>query len=317
MKHFISIRDIGKKEILNILEESEKMEKIIINKTNSNVLNGVILSTLFYEPSTRTRLSFETAMKRLGGKVIGFTDITNTSITKGETLIDTIRVINGYSDIIVIRHPNDGASRLASEYSNIPVINAGDGSNQHPTQTMLDLYTIKREIGRIDNIKIAFVGDLKYGRTVHSLCHALSFFENIEFKFIAPKELDIPNEIIEDIDYKNKKYNNNLKYTKEEDINLDGFDIVYMTRIQKERFPDIIEYEKVKGTYKLTKEHLHNNIIVMHPLPRVDEINSEIDNLPQAKYFKQSFYGVPVRMAILKILYEMNNKNNNNKDTKN
>lgn len=298
MKHLISMRDIGKEDILRILDESEKMEDIL-NKSESKEiqsLNGKILATLFYEPSTRTRLSFETAMKRLGGNVIGFTDIKNTSVTKGESLIDTIRVISGYSDIIVIRHPSEGAARLASEYSQVPVINAGDGSNQHPTQTLLDLYTIKREIGKIDGIKIAFIGDLKYGRTVHSLCYALSLFDDVEIHLISPEELRIPREIIEDLDGKVNIYES-------DNIYLDGVDVAYMTRIQKERFPDLNEYQKVKGTYKLTKEHVvDKDLIIMHPLPRVDEIDVEVDKLPQAKYFKQSFYGIPVRMAILKIL---------------
>jgi aspartate carbamoyltransferase catalytic subunit len=297
MKHLISIRDIGKEEILNILNESEKMENLLKSKKPINILEGKILATLFYEPSTRTRLSFETAMKRLGGNVIGFTDVKNTSVAKGESLMDTIRVISGYTDIIVIRHPSEGASRLASEYSNVPVINAGDGSNQHPTQTLLDLYTIKREIGKIDGIKIAFIGDLKYGRTVHSLCYALSLFDDVEMVFISPDELKIPKEIIDDLKKKN------VKFSESSSIDLEDVDVAYMTRIQKERFPDLNEYQKIKGVYKLTKEHIFDkNLIVMHPLPRVDEIDWEVDNLPQSKYFKQSFYGVPVRMAILKML---------------
>jgi aspartate carbamoyltransferase catalytic subunit len=292
------MRDIGKEDILKILNESEKMENLLNRSEIKEMqsLNGKILATLFYEPSTRTRLSFETAMKRLGGNVIGFTDIKNTSVTKGESLIDTVRVVSGYSDIIVIRHPSEGAARLASEYSQVPVINAGDGSNQHPTQTLLDLYTIKREIGKIDGIKIAFIGDLKYGRTVHSLCYALSLFDDVEIHLISPEELRIPREIIEDLDGKVNIYES-------DDINLDGVDVAYMTRIQKERFPDLNEYQKVKGTYKLTKEHVADkDLIIMHPLPRVDEIDVEVDKLPQARYFKQSFYGIPVRMAILKIL---------------
>lgn len=298
MKHLISMRDIGKEDILKILNESEKMENLLNRSEIKEMqsLNGKILATLFYEPSTRTRLSFETAMKRLGGNVIGFTDIKNTSVTKGESLIDTVRVVSGYSDIIVIRHPSEGAARLASEYSQVPVINAGDGSNQHPTQTLLDLYTIKREIGKIDGIKIAFIGDLKYGRTVHSLCYALSLFDDVEIHLISPEELRIPREIIEDLDGKVNIYES-------DDINLDGVDVAYMTRIQKERFLDLNEYQKVKGTYKLTKEHVADkDLIIMHPLPRVDEIDVEVDKLPQARYFKQSFYGIPVRMAILKIL---------------
>jgi len=300
MKHLISIRDIGKDEILNILNESEKMENLLKSKKPINILEGKILATLFYEPSTRTRLSFETAMKRLGGNVIGFTDIKNTSVAKGESLMDTIRVISGYTDIIVIRHPSEGASRLASEYSDVPVINAGDGSNQHPTQTLLDLYTIKREIGKIDGIKIAFIGDLKYGRTVHSLCYALSLFDGVEIVFISPDELKIPKEIMDDLKKKN------IKFSESSSIDLEDVDVAYMTRIQKERFPDLNEYQKVKGVYKLTKEHIvDKNLIVMHPLPRVDEIDWEVDNLPQSKYFKQSFYGVPVRMAILKMLLNL------------
>lgn len=297
LNHLISIKDIGKKEVLKILEESEKMENLLRSKKTVKIMDGKILATLFYEPSTRTRLSFETAMKRLGGAVIGFTDIKNTSVMKGETLGDTIRVISDYADIIAIRHPYEGSARLASEYATVPIINAGDGSNQHPTQTLLDLYTIKREMGKINGIKIAFIGDLKYGRTVHSLCHALSLFDNIKITFISPEELRIPKEIISDLE------KNNTEFCEKRNIDLEGIDVVYMTRIQKERFPDLNEYQKVKGTYKLTLKHVENkNLIIMHPLPRVDEIDPRVDNLPQAKYFQQSFYGVPVRMAILKIL---------------
>jgi aspartate carbamoyltransferase catalytic subunit len=298
MRHLISMRDIDKENILRILNEAEKMEEILNSKKPSKILEGKILATIFYEPSTRTRLSFETAMKRLGGEVIGFGDIENTSVAKGESLIDTIRVVSNYCDIIVLRHPAEGSARLASEYSSVPVINAGDGSNQHPTQTLLDLYTIKREIGRIDNIKVAFVGDLKYGRTVHSLSYALALFEDVELRFISPKELRMPKEIIEDLKGKVKIYESD----KIDDLDVD---VVYVTRIQKERFPDLNEYQKVKGSYRIKKEHVENkNLIVMHPLPRVDEIDYEVDKLPQAKYFKQSFYGIPVRMAILKILIE-------------
>lgn len=298
MRHLISMRDIGREEILNILDESERMEAILNEKGHCDFLNGRILATLFYEPSTRTRLSFETAMKRLGGNVIGFTDISNTSVTKGESLADTIKVISGYSDLIAIRHPSEGAARLSSENSKVPVINAGDGSNQHPTQTLLDLYTIKREVGHIENLKIAFIGDLKYGRTVHSLCQALSLFKGVEIKLISPDELKMPREVIEDIAGK-------IKLSEMADVDIDDVDVVYMTRIQKERFVDVNEYYKVKGIYRLSKEHIgEKNVVIMHPLPRVDEIDSEVDNIPQARYFKQSFYGVPVRMAILKLLFE-------------
>ncbi len=295
------MRDIGKKEILEILDEAEKMEELLKKKTPLKLLEGKILATVFYEPSTRTRLSFETSMKRLGGEVITMTDLKSSSVAKGESLIDTIRVISGYADIIVLRHPNEGAARLASEYSEVPIINAGDGSNQHPTQTLLDLYTIRREIGKIDGIKIAFVGDLKYGRTVHSLVYALSLFKNVEMYFISPKELKMPKDIIEDLKFKNIKF-----YELENIENIgDDIDVLYVTRIQKERFPDPNEYEKVKGSYRITKEFVEGKkFIIMHPLPRVDEIDYEVDNLSQAKYFKQSFYGIPVRMAILKKLIE-------------
>ncbi len=295
------MRDIGKKEILEILDEAEKMEELLKKKTPLKLLEGKILATVFYEPSTRTRLSFETSMKRLGGEVITMTDLKSSSVAKGESLIDTIRVISGYADIIVLRHPNEGAARLASEYSEVPIINAGDGSNQHPTQTLLDLYTIRREIGKIDGIKIAFVGDLKYGRTVHSLVYALSLFKNVEMYFISPKELKMPKDIIEDLKFKNIKF---CELENIENIG-DDIDVLYVTRIQKERFPDPNEYEKVKGSYRITKEFVEGKkFIIMHPLPRVDEIDYEVDNLPQAKYFKQSFYGIPVRMAILKKLIE-------------
>ncbi|ACX73300.1 aspartate carbamoyltransferase [Methanocaldococcus vulcanius M7] len=307
MRHLISMRDIGKEEILEILEEAREMENLLNTKKPLKLLEGKILATIFYEPSTRTRLSFETAMKRLGGEVITMTDLKSSSVAKGESLIDTIRVISGYADIIVLRHPNEGASRLASEYSQVPIINAGDGSNQHPTQTLLDLYTILREIGKIDGIKIAFVGDLKYGRTVHSLVYALSLFDNVEMYFVSPKELRMPKDIIDDLKSKN------ITFYEIEDLKDigDDVDVLYITRIQKERFPDPNEYEKVKGCYKIKKDYvIGKKFIIMHPLPRVDEIDYDVDNLPQAKYFKQSFYGIPVRMAILKKLIDENQHDN-------
>ena len=305
MRHLISMKDIGKDEILEILEEAKRMEELLNTKRPLKLLEGKILATVFYEPSTRTRLSFETAMKRLGGDVITMTDLKSSSVAKGESLIDTIRVISGYADIVVLRHPNEGAARLASEYSQVPIINAGDGSNQHPTQTLLDLYTIMREIGKIDGIKIAFVGDLKYGRTVHSLVYALSLFDDVEMYFVSPKELKMPRDIIEDLKSKNIKF-----YEKESLDDLDeDVDVLYVTRIQKERFPDPNEYEKVKGSYRIKREYVEGKkFIIMHPLPRVDEIDYDVDDLPQAKYFRQSFYGIPVRMAILKKLIEDNEK---------
>ncbi|ENN95884.1 aspartate carbamoyltransferase catalytic subunit [Methanocaldococcus villosus KIN24-T80] len=302
MKHLISMRDIGKDEIISILKESEKMEKLLNKKKPLKILEGKILATVFFEPSTRTRLSFETAMKRLGGDVITMTDVKTASTAKGESLIDTIRVLSGYSDIIVLRHPNEGAARLASEYSSVPIINAGDGSNQHPTQTLLDLYTINREIGKIDNIKIAFVGDLKYSRTVHSLVYALTLFDGVKLYFISPKDLEMPKDITEDLKAKGIEFykSNCIQDLKNLDVN-----VLYVTRIQKERFPDPNEYERVKGSYRITKDLVEDkNFIIMHPLPRVDEIDYTVDMLEQAKYFKQSFYGIPVRMAILKKLLE-------------
>ncbi|ADG12930.1 aspartate carbamoyltransferase [Methanocaldococcus infernus ME] len=292
MKHLISMRDIEREEIEEILEEANRMENLLNNKKPLKLLEGKILATIFYEPSTRTRLSFETAMKRLGGEVITM-DAKASSVAKGESLIDTVRVISGYSDIIVLRHPREGAARLAAKYSSVPIINAGDGANQHPTQTLLDLYTIKRELGKIDNIRIAFIGDLKYGRTVHSLVYALSLFNNIEFFFISPENLKIPEEIKEYLRRRGLRFKETKEFIDEE------IDVLYVTRLQKERFtPE--EYEKVKGSYKITKEFVEGkNFIIMHPLPRVDEIDYEVDNLPNAKYFKQSYYGIPVRMAIL------------------
>ncbi|WP_456472455.1 aspartate carbamoyltransferase [Methanocaldococcus sp.] len=291
MKHLISMRDIDRGQIEEILKEAERMEHLLNKGKPLKLLEGKILATIFYEPSTRTRLSFETAMKRLGGDVITM-DSKSSSTMKGESLIDTIRVISGYSDIIVLRHPNEGAARLASKYSSVPIINAGDGANQHPTQTLLDLYTIKREVGKIDGIKIAFVGDLKYGRTVHSLVYALSLFNDVEFYFISPEELKIPKDIKEDLRSKNIKFKELTDF-------IDDIDVLYVTRLQKERFsPE--EYEKVKFSYRITKDLVEGKrFIIMHPLPRIDEIDYEVDNLPNAKYFKQSYYGIPVRMAIL------------------
>ncbi len=285
------MRDIDRGQIEEILKEAERMEHLLNKGKPLKLLEGKILATIFYEPSTRTRLSFETAMKRLGGDVITM-DSKSSSTMKGESLIDTIRVISGYSDIIVLRHPNEGAARLASKYSSVPIINAGDGANQHPTQTLLDLYTIKREVGKIDGIKIAFVGDLKYGRTVHSLVYALSLFNDVEFYFISPEELKIPKDIKEDLRSKNIKFKELTDF-------IDDIDVLYVTRLQKERFsPE--EYEKVKFSYRITKDLVEGKrFIIMHPLPRIDEIDYEVDNLPNAKYFKQSYYGIPVRMAIL------------------
>ncbi len=290
-RHLISIEDLSRDDILHILRKAERFEDVARGLKKLKVLEGKILANLFFEPSTRTRMSFETAMKRLGGEVINMTAQEASSIAKGETLADTVRVISKYVDVIVIRHPLEGSARFASEHSEVPVINAGDGAGQHPTQTLLDLYTIMKECGRIEGLKIALMGDLKYSRTVHSLIKALNMFNN-EIYLISPEGLRLPEEFLEEV--------------KAEEVNLNDvieeIDVLYVTRIQKERFPDEEEYRKVAGSYRITAKTLErakDNLIVMHPLPRVDEIDVDVDKTKHAKYFDQAFYGVPVRMAIL------------------
>ncbi len=288
-RDIISIRDLNRSEIETILERSGEM--ISFKKP---VLQGNILGLLFFEPSTRTRLSFEVAMKRLGGDIIGFSDSQLTSIAKGESLRDTIKTVESYTDIIVIRHSNEGSARLAAEVSKKPVINAGDGPNQHPTQTLLDLYTIKSELDKLD-VNVTLMGDLKYGRTVHSLAYALAMFD-ANISLISPKGLEMPEEVVEDLRAAGAKVNisNNL--------DISDAQVLYVTRIQKERFPDPEEYEKVKGTYKITPESLEGarkDLIILHPLPRVHEISPDIDRTRHARYFEQVANGVPVRMAVL------------------
>lgn len=300
LKDIVSINDLNKKDILFILEIAEKIEAKRI-KPN---LGGQVLATLFYEPSTRTRFSFETAMKRLGGEVISMADIKSTSAAKGESLRDTIKVIGKYADIIVIRHPLEGSARLATESTDKPVINAGDGANQHPTQTLLDLYAIRNSQNTLDKLKVALCGDLKYGRTVHSLAYALSFFD-CELFFISPQSLAMPKYILEDL--KNKKVK--FQELKIEDSNnvMEKLDILYATRIQKERFPDLAEYEKVKDAYVITPKLLKKakrNLRILHPLPRVKEIATDVDSTPYAFYFEQVGFGIPVRQALLSILLD-------------
>ncbi|WP_456330462.1 aspartate carbamoyltransferase [Archaeoglobus sp.] len=293
MKHLISITDLDKEDISYILKKAEEFEDVAMGKRKLRILEGKILGNLFFEPSTRTRMSFEVAMKRLGGDVINMTAQEASSVAKGETLADTIRVVSGYCDAIVIRHPLEGAARFAAENSSVPVINAGDGAGQHPTQTLLDLYTIKKECGRLDGITIALMGDLKYSRTIHSLIKALALFE-MKIYLISPEALALPDDIIEDV-------GGEIKRAKLEDV-ISEIDVLYVTRIQKERFPDEEEYRKVSGSYRITAETLKkakDSMIVMHPLPRVDEIHPSVDATKHARYFQQSFYGVPVRMAIL------------------
>ena len=294
-KHIISMRDFSREEIDAVLKRAESLEK----KVNPVLLRGKVLANLFFEPSTRTRLSFETAMKRLGGEVLNLGSVEASSLVKGETLADTIRIIQNYSDVIVMRHPREGAARMAASISEVPVINAGDGAGQHPTQTLLDLYTIKRE-SSLRNLKIAMVGDLKYGRTVHSLTYALSLY-GAKIYLVSPEQLRMPDEIKKDLTERGC----NVAETQDIADVVNYVDVLYITRIQKERFPDPTEYKKIAGSYRVTIDTISNakkDMIIMHPLPRVDEIDPTIDETPHAKYFKQAYYGVPVRMAVLSLL---------------
>lgn len=289
---FVCISDYSKEKILRILAKAAEFEAT----PNRNILENKVVATLFFEPSTRTRLSFETAVNRLGGRVIGFTDSATTSSSKGETLKDTISMVSNYADLIIMRHPLDGAAKYASEVSCVPVINAGDGSNQHPTQTMLDLYSIQKTQGTLENLNIFMVGDLKYGRTVHSLLIAMSHF-NPSFTFISPDELKMPEE------YKQFCYEKGIKYTEVSELkDISQADILYMTRVQRERFLDIMEYEKVKNIYTLKNKMLDKskpNLRVLHPLPRVNEIDTDVDENEKAYYFQQARNGVFTRQAII------------------
>ena len=297
MKDIISMNDMSKEEILEILEIAKKIEKTS-EEEKLNFLKGKIIATLFFEPSTRTKMSFESAAFRLGAQVLQLPPLELSSVKKGESFSDTIKMVESYSDVIVVRHPNDGAARLASKTSQKPVLNAGDGSNQHPSQTLLDLYTIKDEKGTLNNLSIAFVGDLKYGRTVHSLVKALTHFNPVIY-FVAPKILQMPSYLIDDLD------KNNIKYEILEDFRdcLDKIDVFYMTRIQKERFPDIEDYEKLKGVYVINKKNIlgkcKEDMIILHPLPRVDEISTDLDDTKHALYFKQAKNGIPIRQAMM------------------
>lgn len=299
-RHIISMKDFSREEIDYILKKAEALEPFARGKgKGSDLLAGKILATLFYEPSTRTRLSFETAMKRLGGDVISIVSTEASSAAKGETLTDTLRVIGGYADAIVLRHSREGAARMAAEISDIPIINAGDGAGHHPTQTLLDLYTIRRE-GHLEDLSIALIGDLKYGRTVHSLAYALSLY-GAEINLVSPEQLRIPLDIKNDL---KKRGANVVETAKLSDV-ISDMDVLYVTRIQKERFPDPSEYQEVVGTYRISTETLRNakeDMIIMHPLPKADEIDKDVDYTKHARYFKQAFYGIPVRMAILRLV---------------
>jgi aspartate carbamoyltransferase catalytic subunit len=294
-RDIISIRHFNKEELLYILDLAKRMEQM----DHADILRGKVLASLFFEPSTRTRLSFESAMKRLGGMVIGFAEPGVTSVAKGESLSDSVRIIEGYCDIIVLRHYLEGSAQLAADVVGIPVINAGDGANQHPTQTFLDLYTIQKTKGTLEGLTIGFLGDLKYGRTVHSLAYALAYF-GAEMHFISPPGLRMPGDFMEALkDRKVKCY---------ESESLMGIskklDVIYCTRIQKERFADPVEYEKVRGLYKLSKAMLEefgvkDDLKVLHPLPRVDEMDDSLDATDFAVYFHQARNGIPIRKALL------------------
>jgi len=289
-RDLISIKDLTKEELLYILNSTSKIK-------GNNLLKGKILASLFFEPSTRTKLSFESAMSKLGGSVIGFGNPQITSISKGESLYDTMKMVESYSDVIVMRHPVDGSVRYAAESVEVPVINAGDGVNQHPTQTLVDLYTIKKSIGKLENLSIGFLGDMKYGRTVHSLAYALSNF-NAKMFFVSSEELKMPEQYLEELQERK------VKVVEIEELSKvsSQLDILYVTRIQKERFPDPVEYERFKGIYRIDKNAIKNckqGMKIMHPLPRVDEIDIDIDSSKNAIYFDQARNGIIVRQALL------------------
>jgi aspartate carbamoyltransferase catalytic subunit len=294
--HVISMKDFSRKEIDYVLDTAEKLEPVAKGETRSKLLDGKIVALLFFEPSTRTRLSFEAAVQRLGGQILNLGSVEASSVMKGENLADTIRVIGRYADLIVLRHPLDGSARMAADFSSVPIINGGDGSVHHPTQTFLDLYTMRRE-SHLEGLKIAMAGDLKYGRTVHSLCHALTLYE-AEMTFVSPPELRMPQEIVRDL----RKNNISVRETDSLEEIIGDIEVLYMTRVQRERFPDPEEYEKVKNKLKVTGEMLKSadpELKILHPLPRVNEISPEVDATPHARYFEQAFYGVPIRMALL------------------
>ena len=292
----LSIIDFSVDELKKLFEVSLEMEKY--SRSKLNILDGKVLSLAFFEPSTRTRLSFETAMKRLGGQVIGFYEPAEAALAKGENLADTIRMLDNYSDVIVIRHKLEGAAKLAAEVASVPVVNGGDGSQHHPTQAMIDLYTVWRELGKLENLNVGVVGDLKYGRAATSFIYAISKYKPRRLFLISPQLLKARVEV--------KDYLKQAGVPYEEIENLSEvigeLNVVYMTRIQKERFPDISEYEKVKGSYRIDVSMLsdaRDDLIILHPLPKVDEIDLKVDETKHAKYFKQAAYGIPVRMALL------------------
>ncbi len=298
-RSLVSITDYTKEEYIQILNFAEKFEKNPVQK----IADGKVVATLFFEPSTRTRLSFESAANKLGAKVIGFSEASNSSVSKGETLSDTIKTVANYSDLIIMRHPVEGSARYASEVSHVPVINAGDGANQHPTQCLLDLYTIRQTQGTLDNLNIALVGDLKYGRTVHSLVEAMCKF-NATFHLVSPDELKLPRSVKQHIK------DHHLEYHQYQDMMevMEKVDILYMTRIQRERFQDQLEYERVKNIFVLSNSMLEKskpNLKILHPLPRVNEISTDVDQNPKAYYFEQALNGVFVRQALIATILDL------------
>jgi aspartate carbamoyltransferase catalytic subunit len=296
-RDIISIKDFSREEINYIFKIARTMEPLA--SKGSEMLRGKILATLFFEASTRTRLSFESAMHRLGGSTIGFAEAEIASVKKGENLADTVRTVENYADVIALRHPLEGAARLAAEFSRVPILNGGSGAEEHPTQAMLDLYTMVKEKGKIDGLKIALAGDLRYGRTVHSLAYALSLY-NIELYLVSPETLRMRREVFQTI----KERVPVIEKTSLEKI-VPIVDVLYVTRIQKERFPEPAEYAKVKGSYRIDVQALSEakkDLIIMHPLPRVDEIAAEVDDTPYARYFQQVRNGIVVRMALLALI---------------
>jgi|TARA_B110000263_G_scaffold142797_1_gene123956 aspartate carbamoyltransferase catalytic subunit len=296
MGDLITMDDLSNEEIIQILDDANILLPVARGEIYLPLLEGKVLGNLFFENSTRTRMSFETAMKRLGGEVLNLSSI-GSSVAKGETLYDTMQMVDGYSDIAVIRHPNQGAAQYSADAVDIPILNAGDGAGNHPTQTMLDLFTIHESHGSLEGLNVMMVGDLRYGRTTHSLSHALVRF-GAKLTLVSPKSLKMPSEIVSDL----KNHGGDINETEDMASSIDSADVIYMTRIQKERFPDEEEYTKVAGIYKLNANDIEgakSDMIVMHPLPRVNELDASVDSTKHAKYFQQAFNGVPTRMALL------------------
>ena len=296
MGDLITMDNLTNEEILQVLDNARSLLPVAKGDVYLPLLQGKVLGNLFFENSTRTRMSFETAMKRLGGEVLNLSSI-GSSVAKGETLYDTMQMVDGYADIAVIRHPNQGAAQYSADAVEIPILNGGDGAGNHPTQTMLDLFTIQEAHGSLEGLNVMMVGDLRYGRTTHSLSHALVRF-GAKITLVSPESLRMPDEIVSDL----ISHGGEINETEEMSLSIDSADVIYMTRIQKERFPDEDEYIKVAGIYKLTEDDLSGakaGMIVMHPLPRVNELDASVDSTKHARYFQQAFNGVPTRMALL------------------